>query len=181
MRKWNAMKTLSIISLVISIIGLLVAYITMRNYLSKTDEVIWNVKFSNLSAVKYGQANYVLPSISDTSLGDSKVSFMSSDDSVTFVFDVENLGTIDAVLGTISKGELKCVGTGQNAVLDAKSVCDSIQYTLKYEDGANVSLNDLLDKGDRRTIKLMLKSTANPTSMVTVTGFNVAMIYHQNS
>ena len=55
MRKWNAVKTLSIISLVVSVVGLLVAYLTMRNYLSKTEEVLWNIKFSNLSAVKDGK------------------------------------------------------------------------------------------------------------------------------
>lgn len=181
MRKWNTVKTLSIISLVVSVVGLLVAYLTMRNYLSKTEEVLWNIKFSNLSAVKDGEANYILPSISDTSLRDSKVSFVTSDDSVTFVFDVENLGTIDAVLGTIFKGDLKCTGTGENAVSDAKKVCDNIQYTLKYDDGANVSANDLLNKKNHRTMKLMLKSKVSPISRVTVTGFDLMMIYHQNS
>ena len=181
MRKWNAVKALSIISLVVSVIGLLVAYITMRNYLSKMDDVLWNIRFSNLSAIKDGKANYVLPSISDTSLKGSKVSFSSINDSVTFTFDVENMGTIDAVLGTVFKGDLKCVGTGDNAVLDAKNVCDNIQYTLKYDDGVEVASNDLLDKNAHRTIKLELKSKVNPVATVTVTGFDLLMLYHQNS
>lgn len=181
MRKWNAVKALSIISLVISVIGLLVAYITMRNYLSKMDEVSWNIRFSNLSAIKDGKANYVLPSISDTSLKSSKVSFLNVDDSVTFIFDVENIGTIDAVLGTVFKGDLKCIGSGGTAVLDAKNVCDNIQYSVKYDDGVEVSDNDLLDRDTRRTIKLELKSKVAATAPVTVTGFDLLMLYHQNS
>ncbi len=181
MQKLRGLKILSIVSLFISLLGLIVAYYAIVHHSSKLDSAVWNVKFENLKAIKHGKVTYELPTVSDTSISDSKITFSSAGDSVTFVFDVENQGNIDAMLGTIFQGNLKCVGTGSNALKDANAVCDNIRYQLKYHDGKTVANNDLLNKGSSRRVSLILTSKASPTNTVTVSGFNMAMIYHQNS
>ena len=181
MQKLRGLKVLSIVSLCISLLGLIVVYYVIVHRSSNLEAAVWNVRFQNIEAKKHGKATYELPTISDTSISDSKISFHGSGDSVTFTFDVENRGTIDAILGTIFKGSLKCTGTGSNALKDANDVCENLRYQLKYNDGKSVSNNDLLNKGSSRTVKLVLTSKASPVNAVTVTGFNMAMIYHQNS
>lgn len=184
MRGWMNMKTLSIVSLVVSVFGLLVACSSIYVYASQGDSAIWNIKIQNLSAEKSGKATYVLPSISDTMLSDSKVTLSAPGDSVTFRFDVENMGTLDATLGTIFHGDFQCNGVGVNALNDAKLVCDSLKYTLKYEDGTNALKNDLLNAGSSRKLELKIlfdeKSKKLPSNSVVVSGFRLVMVYNQN-
>ncbi len=181
MQKLRGLKALSIVSLFISLLGLIVSYYVIVHNFTKVDAAVWNVKFENLETKKHGKATCELPTISDTSISDSKISFSHSGDSVTFTFDVKNQGTIDAILGTVFQGSLKCVGTGNNALKDANDVCDNIHYELKYKNGKKVSNNDLLNRGSSRSVILVVTSKASPSSTVTVSGLNMAMIYHQNS
>ena len=174
------MIVLSILSLTVSVIGLTVTYVAMREHSARMDAGIWNVKFTNLTAKARGKATYVLPVISDTSLSDSKVLLSGVGDSVAFTFDVENIGSLDAILGTVLKGNLKCSGVGEKAKEDAAYVCSHIDYSLQYEDGTPVASNDLLNKDSHRTLRLILKSKVAPSNPVTVSGFQVAMFYHQN-
>lgn len=184
MRGWMSMKTLSIVSLIVSVFGLVIACSSVYVYASQSDSAIWNIKIQNLSAEKSGKATYVLPNISDTMLSDSKVTFSAPGDSVTFRFDIENLGTLDATLGTVFYGGFQCVGTGVHATKDAKLVCDSLKYTLKYEDGTSAFKNDLLNAGSSRKMELKIvydsKSNSVPHSSVAVSGFRVVLVYNQN-
>ena len=106
--------------------------------------------------------------------------FSAPEDSVTFTFDVENLGNVDAVLSTIVNGSFNCTGTGETAVSDAAMVCNSIKTSLLYDNGDVVAVNDLLNKGKDRSLKLTLKNMATPVNKVSVTGFSLVMLYSQN-
>ena len=172
-------KIVSIFILIIAVIGLSIAYAAMSEILSitgtaKMNSADWNIKFENLSVEKTGDATFVLPTLSDTSLLDYEVNLTKPGDSVTFIFDVTNNGNIDAVLGTVTKGKPECNGVGSNATSDSKTVCNNLIYSLKYEDGSDVKVGDTLDKKEVSKMKLQLVYNSDasvlPNDDVTVKG-----------
>lgn len=182
-------KIVSIFILIIAVIGLSIAYAAMSEILSitgtaKMNSADWHIKFENLSVEKTGDATFVLPTLSDTSLLDYEVNLTKPGDSVTFIFDVTNNGNIDAVLGTVTKGKPECNGVGSNATSDAKTVCNNLIYSLKYEDGSDVKVGDTLDKKEVSKMKLQLVYNSDasvlPNDDVTVKGLDINVIYNQN-
>jgi len=182
-------KIVSIFILILAVIGLSIAYAAMSEVLSitgtaKMNSADWNIKFNNLSAEKTGDATFIEPTLSDTSLLDYEVNLTKPGDSVTFIFDVTNNGNIDAVLGTLTKGKPKCSGTGSNASRDAKIVCDNLTYTFKYVDGGAVKVGDTLEKKEvsKMQLQLIYNSDAKelPNDDVVVKGLNINVIYNQN-
>ena len=182
-------KIVSIFILIIAVIGLSIAYAAMSEILSitgtaKMNSADWNIKFENLSVEKTGDATFVLPTLSDTSLLDYEVNLTKPGDSVTFIFDVTNNGNIDAVLGTVTKGKPECNGVGSNATSDSKTVCNNLIYSLKYEDGSDVKVGDTLDKKEVSKMKLQLVYNSDasvlPNDDVTVKGLDINVIYNQN-
>lgn len=173
------MRVLPIVSLIISVIGLIIAVITIEKNMTKSNDT-WSIKYQNLVAEKKGTATYVLPTLSDTSLNNAEITFSKEKDSVSFIFEVENNGSLDAILSTIYKSKFTCTGVGSNASIDAANVCSHIKYSLKYDDGRDVSINDLLNQGSRRKIKLTITSNVTPQNIVTVNNLNMILIYHQN-
>ena len=134
MKRGRSLRILSIIALVISIMGLIVAYAAISNSLHKKgnldDDASWNIKFDNLKADTKGKAIYNLPTISDTSLNNFSVNIQSPGDTVVLQFDVVNKGSLDAILSTLLKRQPVCVGEGVNAVLDANQVCSNLKYSF---------------------------------------------------
>ncbi len=182
-------KIVSIFILIIAVIGLSIAYAAMSEVLSisgtaKMNSANWKIKFENLKAEKTGDATFVVPTISDTSLMNYEVNLTKSGDSVTFTFDVYNNGNIDAVLGTLTKGKPECSGVGSNGVNDANIVCNNITYNLKYSDNNVVKEGDSLEKGTFKTMVLSLQynsdSTILPNDDVIVRGLDINLIYDQD-
>ena len=180
-------KIVSIFILIIAVIGLSIAYAAMSEVLSisgtaKMNSANWKIKFENLKAEKTGDATFVVPTISDTSLMNYEVNLTKPGDSVTFTFDIVNDGGINAVLGTLTKGKPECSSLTSDK--DAKIVCDNLIYTLEYDNGSAVEVGDTLDSNTHMSAKLKIayKDGAKevPESTVNINGLDLVLIYNQD-
>ena len=133
------------------------------------------------------------PTLSDTIIGDFKVAITQPGSSVTYTFDIENTGTLDAILTSYVLGTPSCTGTtGDSKLTDEALVCSSnLTYTLKYLSGDlttngltagnAVAVNDLLKKQTSVKVELKLEfsssATANPEQAVAIDGLDSYLIY----
>ncbi len=103
MEKQRREKVLAVISLIVSVICLSIAFAAMStNLIINGDAALenssWDIHFENLSEPKIvGTAKELKePSIDDTTIKNVSVSLKNPGDSVTYEFDIVNAGTTDA-------------------------------------------------------------------------------------
>jgi len=178
-------------ALVIAIIGLTVGFAAMSTTLQITgtaemNPATWDIRFGNLSAPTIVGGATVLqsPTLSNTMISNFRLSLTKPGDSVTYTFDVTNLGNIDAELSSITPLAPTCVGTGAAATADATLVCNNIAYTLTYTaNGAPVQASDTLNAGQTRnmTLRLVYSSTATqlPAALVNINSLDITKVYVQ--
>lgn len=151
----------------------------------------WSIKFTNLqSVIKTGTATEVTaPTINtnDTKISEYDVTLATPGDSVTYKFDVVNEGTFNANISSITIPTPTCTGTGVNATTDETNVCNNLTYTLTYADGSPIRVDDTLDAGETKSLKLTLLYSSNvsaeqlPTDDVTVSNLAISVIYAQSA
>ena len=198
-------KTLALVALIavfVSVIGGFVVYaaLTQRLDIEGSANFVpesWKVNFksgtlSNPPALTGGADVHTAPSLTDTLISDFKVILTREGDSVTYTFDIENTGYLDAKLTSYVLGTPSCEGTGTTKIADEAIVCSSdLSYTLKYVSGdlstnglsagGDVAINDMLKK--QTTVKVALKleyssfAISIPTDMVEITGLDTYLIY----
>lgn len=107
-KKEKNIKRLSVIALIISVIGLTIAFLAMSK-IAKIDknssikDARWNVHFENLTSNITGDAKInKMPELNQEKnyIGNFEISLTKPGDSVKFCYDVVNDGTIDATLQT---------------------------------------------------------------------------------
>lgn len=150
----------------------------------------WKIKFSNLAPVTTtGTAKELTaPTINeeDTTIGDYSVSLTNPGDTVTYKFDVVNEGTFDAKVSSVTIPTPSCTGAGETATVDGTNVCNNITYTLTYEDGSNVKIDDTLNKGETKSMVLTLKysdsitSEQLPKNDVSISNLSITIVYSQS-
>ena len=173
MEKERATKKISIVSLLIAVVGLTVAFAAMSRTLTingtaTMDTAKWDIYFDNLlpadptSAVTGEAVVNTAPTITTgtdgakTRIGDFAVTLTKPGDKVVYTFDVVNAGDINATLGTLTKNAADtnkstptCTGKASDSAkreADAQTVCSNLIYTLKYTDGgSDVQVNDALN------------------------------------
>ncbi len=103
MEKQRREKILAVVSLIIAVICLSIAFAAMStNLIINGDAALenssWDIHFENLSEPKIvGTAKELKePSIDDTTIKNISVSLKNPGDSVTYEFDIVNAGTTDA-------------------------------------------------------------------------------------
>ena len=190
----------ALIAVLVSVVGGLVVYaaLTQRLEIEGSATFVpesWKVNFDTLSnpATLTGGASVVTaPTLADTLISGFKVVLTRENDSVTYTFDIENNGSIDAKLTSYVLGTPSCEGTAPTALADEAIVCSSnLLYTLKYVSGDlstngltagnNVAINDMLKK--QTTVKVALKlefsgaATVLPTNTVQISGLDSYFIY----
>lgn len=145
----------------------------------------WDVHFGNLQPAKISGSAIELskPSIVDesTSIVNVDVKLQQPSDSVTYLFDVINAGGIDAELSSYQIAKPICNGTGENAILDAKMVCDNIKYEITYANDSMINIGDSLKTGEQKTLKLKLSfsGTQLPLNEVDISNISIALSYSQ--
>lgn len=199
-------KTLTLaalIALLVTVIGGFVVYAALTQQLDiqgSADFVpeSWKVNFKSgtLSTppALTGEANVVTaPTLTDTLIANFKVELRREGDSVTYTFDIENTGTLDAKLTSYVLGTPICTGTvGPTQVADQGIVCSDLSYTMKYLTntnntangiavGSNVAINDMLKKGTTASVELKIVfssgATQLPENPVAISGLNSYLIY----
>ena len=129
MEKERKIKVLSVAALLVAVLGLTVAFAALSQTLTingsaTVNTASWDIHFKNLSTptLTGGAAVTTAPAIDTkgTTIGDYALKLTKPGDSVTYTFDVENKGTINAKISELVKAaKPTCTGTGSAATADA--------------------------------------------------------------
>lgn len=182
----------------VSILSITYASFTSRLEVTGSGTVAsasWKIRFLNLTSANLtGKAAEITqPSIvantdgvADTHIGDYAVTFKAPGDAVSYVFDVKNEGTFDAVISSINIPATPTVtGTGTNKATDEANVAKYLSYTLTYSDGTAINVGDTLAASESKTLKLTLaysdkvKSDELPKNDVAISGLATTITYAQ--
>ncbi len=187
-------KILALIAIVIAIGGLSIGFAAFSTTLNingaaQVEASSWEIIFENLSAetVTGTATELAAPTIAtgSTTISGFDASLTTPGDTIVYNFDVTNNGTFDAEIGTLTVAAPTCTGTGATATTDAANVCGNLTYTLTYTDGTAVAVNDTLDAGQTRGMKITLTYAADttaaelPAALVEVTTLDASIIYNQ--
>lgn len=175
----------------IFIAGITIAYARMTSTLKiegygSVNNAKWSVHFENLrDTVLIGSTKEVTkPTIqsNSTAIAQYDVNFQRPNDGVTYIFDVVNDGDLDAKLSNYTVGHPICTGTvAETRVADERLVCDNLTYKITYQDGTQINVDDTLNVGDRKTMKVTLefKGDTLPQNVVNISGLGISLIYTQ--
>ena len=154
MEKQRKIKVLAVAALIITILGLTVAFAALSQRLTingaaTLDAAKWGIKFENLSNGEItGDAT-----INDTAvIADDLVTINNIDvtlstpgDRVTYTVDLVNEGTINAEIYSI---ETPTLTEEQERYLN---------FNVTYDDGTEVKQGDILNQGERKNIKIKIE------------------------
>ena len=135
--------------LAIGLIGITVAYAALTQQLkiegtAKVASSKWDVNFGTVSkgnAQGYATAG-TLAKTGETTIAGDIGTLKAPGDSITYTFDIENAGDINAIIDTVTGGQSFTCTSATKSVADA--VCKDLTYSIKYTDG-----NATIAKGDK--------------------------------
>ena len=169
MEKDRKFRALAIAAICIAVVGVSVAYAALAATLNINGTATvdtsnsWNVKFVNASSMT-NKANIVVdgPSITSDQLVEWEATFTAPGQQISFTVDVQNAGSIDAVLTNITK---TIEGAAKTVTLNAGEENEEEYEVFTYETKIN---NTSVEKvGDLSGTRLA--STKSFTVTVTVT------------
>lgn len=145
MEKERKIKIMTVISLIVAVLGLTVAFASLSQTLTingtaNVDTASWDIHFENLTGpdITGSASTSGTPSINDTTISGLNMSITKPGDSVTYYFDIVNDGTINAVLETnlrtslFSNGYMECIGATIN---------DNPECVNKYDFNGDDTIN----------------------------------------
>lgn len=186
-------KVLAIVALCVAVAGLSVAYAALSETLNITGTAKvgsvasnWNVHFNDGTCTKTGGATAGTLTANGTQATLSQSTFTAPGDSVTCTFDVQNSGTINAKVSSVTiplASSFTYTGSGDSKTADEALVKENMEYTLTYDDGSAIAENDALNAGDSKTLKLTLTyksgATSLPVADVDITDITSTLVYAQ--
>lgn len=183
--------------LAIGLIGITVAYAALTQQLkiegtAKVASSKWDVHFGTVNpgqATGYATAG-TLAKTGETTIAGDIGTLKAPGDSITYTFDIENAGDINAIIDTVTGGQSFTCTSATKSVADA--VCKDLTYSIKYTDGnATIAKGDQLAKATNTstptkknvTLTLTYKSTATTLASedVTVTADPMTITYVQDA
>ena len=162
MKDDKKIKTINIISVVVSIIGLTIAFLAMSRTYIKTsgnnamDKAKWDIHFKNVKFVSKSENASVsgspTPSSNDTSITIDNLNAILKQpgDYVIYTADIENTGDFDAEIKYII---LPMLTEREQELLDF-----NVEYTDKQETGTKkINFHDKLYKGETKNITITFR------------------------
>lgn len=151
--KDKKIKRLAIFSVIISVIGLTIAFLAMSKVIViKRNNVIkdarWNIHFDNLKSKAYGDAKIIkYPSLQNnkTYIGDFEIGLTKPGDKVTFTYDIVNSGTIKA------KYDRTYVNGIEETNSNNKKILKSI-YVESDWDGDGITSEEEIEKSSKNIV-----------------------------
>lgn len=149
MEKERRVKTLSLVTLIVAVLGLTVAFAALSQTLTingtaNVNAAEWDIHFENLSEPEItGDASEISkPLISNggISIENIKVNLKKPKDKVTYTVDIVNSGSITAEISSISTTKLTAE---QEKIID---------FNVTYSDGKPVSEKDILKPKERHSV-----------------------------
>ena len=188
MEKERRVKALSIVALLITIVGLTVAFAAMSRTLTingtaTMDTARWNIHFANITNNKVHAATVNSAQITGETTITYGVTLTKPGDKAEIEFDVVNSGDIDAYIGGLEIFTLNC----ENETGDRNIVCNNLEWSLKYKETgntSNVAVNDTLKSGQTRHMiyEIGYKESAEtlPEDDVTFNDLQITITYNQD-
>ena len=150
-RQGRRTRNLAVIAVAVAILGMSVGFAALQQSLAITGTgtvrgATWGISFTNLQAPTLVGATVDTPAqlaVNSTTLTFG-VSLHKPGDSVQYLFDVRNNGSIDAKISSV------------NITGISEAAAANITYTLAYADGTPILANDTLTAGQSRNLRLSL-------------------------
>lgn len=196
-RNYGILGGIIAIFAVIAVISIAYAGLSTNLQINGTGTVnksSWRVLFTNVSdATKTGTATEVThpeivansEGVPSTKVGDYAVTMTTPGDSVSYIISVKNEGSFDAYISNLNIPTPTITGSGTTASTDVANVTNYISYTLTYADGTALNVNDALDSGETKQLKLTLTylstipSNKLPANDITISGLATSITYAQ--
>lgn len=150
-----------------------------------SNKKIANVKFSTdedfnqVKAIAYNLLKYENLVIDNTAILDYEITFNNKSGKVDYIFYIENLSEVDAVLGNFELPNPMCKGFLE----DCEKYLEGLTYKLTYEDGRPVTTGDIIEKDSRIKIILTLEYLVDdfnmPSSTATITNLKFNMNFYE--
>lgn len=177
MKKRTDGRVIALVALLIGVISLSIGFASISTILNirgsgTVGSSSWDIHFENLAKVEPTSDTVTvntapaIDAINKTTIENYSVTLQTPGDSISYTFDVVNIGSYDAKISELTVPKPTCTGTGEAATTDAKNVCDYLTYTLTYEGGTAVQINDDLAKTNGRK-KMVLTLTYDKNKEVT--------------
>ena len=207
MERERKIKSMSLVAMIVAVLGLTVAFAALSQTLTingsaTIDAATWDIHYKAATGADTGKtkntttgaASAVNGDLTGTTVSNLSATLTRPGDSVTFYWDVENAGDINAYISslvpaTISNSNLTCTGTAQDSAVatsDANKVCSVLQFSFKYVDGDAVAANDTLTTAEgtkHLELKISYPSTVTndnwPTADVNITFPTITTTYSQ--
>ena len=173
MEKGRGTKALVVVTLLVSVLALSIAYAAYSATLlisgtvtAKKSSDAWNVHFEStdgsttLTPTLGGNAKVTSSAtLTETKISDFEITFYAPGDSISYDFEVKNTGSVDATLNKITLGSLSCskaTGTQQGTETDANNLCGNLDMNIMKSDGNNISVGDKIPAGSSETYRLSI-------------------------
>lgn len=173
MEKGRGTKALVVVTLLVSVLALSIAYAAYSATLlisgtvtAKKSSDAWNVHFeatdgsTTLTPTLGGNAKVTSSAtLTETKISDFEITFYAPGDSISYDFEVKNTGSVDATLNKITLGSLSCskaTGTQQGTETDANNLCGNLDMNIMKSDGNNISVGDKISAGSSETYRLSI-------------------------
>lgn len=199
MERERGIKVLAVVALVVSVVGLSIAYAAYNATLTISGAVnakksadAWNVHFTavdgttNLEPTLGGNAKVVTAAtLKDTTISDFNINFFAPGDSVKYEFRVKNDGAIDAELSTITKGTLSCApkASGSATQTEADNLCKDLTLELTKSPSGEITTGTKIEAGNYETYQLTVKwkeeSTVTFNDDIVITVGQSSFVYTQ--
>lgn len=183
--KERRIKYLSLITLIVAVLGLTVAFAALSQTLTingtaNVNAVEWDIHFANLKEAEITATarEESKPTLTNNGITGLNVSLTKPGDKIVYTFDVVNNGSINASLQSVYKAtsyiSILCAmgtastdpnyfdydlnGDGSISGQDTKILTQAIDYNLYYEDGiTKLKEGDTLNVGETKKIKLIIE------------------------
>ena len=176
--------------LAVGLVGITVAYAALTQQLkiegtATVKASTWDIHFNNMSnGAATGYAT--LPEAGKLAIENGNTTTISGNigtlkapgDSITYTFDIVNAGDINASITNVTTPTLTCK-IGENP---ETTVCNNLEYSIKYSDGNAISVGDDLAKGATKPVTLTITSKNTDviaSQDVTVTASPMTITYGQ--
>ncbi len=167
MEKERKIKVLSLIALIVSVLGLTVAFAALSQTLTingtaSVNAAEWDIHFENLNkAIKGDAAVNTEPVVDGTSITGFDITITKPNDVVAYMFDIVNAGTVNAKIESVDISPLctlqssieACDWNNDGTVTqeDITNVNNNISVTLADENGRQLAIGDILNSNSSKS------------------------------
>lgn len=168
-RKEKGYRIIIVLALIIAVASLSITYAALSqnlyiNGVTTLKGSTWDVHFENLSNPSVnGKTTIIAPATLTTTTMTFNVQLAEPGDSVMYIWDIKNSGTIDAKLAS-------------DPVLDGltEAQAKKANYTFTYSDGTAIKADDTLNSGETKTVKLVIDLASDATVSATSVNLNLS-------